>query len=172
MAFTPAYRPLQGISPFVAVSFRAALVVGLALTSVVRIADQAMADTLYASSFINGADHLFTVDPSTGLTITSIDVNSGPIFGPLTAPADIAFAPNGTLYASSFINGADHLFTVDPSTGLTVTSIDVNSGPIFGPLTAPADIAFAPNGTLYASSFINGADHLFTVDPSTGLTVT
>ena len=97
MAFTPAYRRRQRVSLFVEMSLRAALVVGLALTSVVRIAGQAMADTLYASSFINGADHLFTVDPSTGLTVTSIDVNSGPIFGPLTAPADIAFRPNSVV---------------------------------------------------------------------------
>jgi hypothetical protein len=124
---------------------RAASLAGLTLLLALQIPNHATAGTLYASSFINGSDHLFVVDPNTGGIISSVVVNAGPIFGPLTAPADLAFAADGTLFASSFINGSDHLFVVDPNTGGIISSVVVNAGPVFGPLTAPADIAFVPN---------------------------
>jgi len=58
------------------------------------MASHVTADTLKASSFINGTDHLFEVDPTDRMVTSSVVVNFGSIFGLLTAPADIAFAPS------------------------------------------------------------------------------
>ncbi len=99
---------------------------------------------LYATS--NSDSTLYTIDPRTGQVtpVGSMGVGFGYTYG-------LAFAPDGTLYGYSNIggelgHGGPGLFRVDPATAATtvLTPSGVN------PLLFIEDIAFAPDGTLWA----------------------
>src|SRR6266852_4008103 len=74
---------------------RAALIVGLALLSAMRMEGHAAAATLYASSLLNGSDLLLTINPNNGLTTSLNFIHDANAV--LNASSDIAFAPGGTL---------------------------------------------------------------------------
>jgi YD repeat-containing protein len=113
---------------------------------------------LYAGDF--GTDKFFTIDPTTG-NATFIG-NSG-----VTATGnqffnDLAFAPDGTLWASVG-TGAANLYTINLQTGsatLAVTAQGINN---------LVTIAFDQNGVLYGMTY-NGASNLITINTTTGAT--
>src|SRR5882724_9925195 len=135
----------------VTVGVRAALIVGLALLSAMRMEGHAAAATLYASTLVSGSDLLLTLDPKTGRTASLSFIHDDNAV--LNAPSDIAFAPNGTLFASTFISGSDLLLTLDPKTGRTTSLSFIHDDNAV--LNAPSDIAFAPDGTLFASTLVS-----------------
>lgn len=95
-------------------------------------------------------DSLYTVNVSTGVGTLVGSTGSGRIL------QDLAFAPNGTLYAWDIFQG---LFTVNTATG---AATDVN--PSEGATANIQSLAFSPDGTLYGAQY-----GLFTIDTATGV---
>ncbi len=111
---------------------------------------------LYGASWDNNVSvgKLLTIDPSNGDVLTSLTlVGDGDSFC-----AGIAFDPLDVLYGSRGNGSRDEdIDLIDPVTGVLTP---------LGPLeTIISDVAFAPNGTLYASS---PTGDLYTIDPITG----
>jgi hypothetical protein len=111
----------------------------------------------YFEMAVNGenGDRLLYWDPATG-TNTTVRI--------YTPPTQIymkrmAFAPDNTLYMS---DDSDVMYTIDKTTG-DLTTLGPVSGMDYGVPGIGGDMAFLPDGTLYA---VNG-DHLFTVDLAT-----
>ena len=111
---------------------------------------------LYGASWDNNVSvgKLLTIDPSNGDVLTSLTlVGDGDSFC-----AGIAFDPLGVLYGSRG-NGSrnEDIDLIDQVTGVLTP---------LGPLESIiSDVAFAPDGTLYASS---PTGDLYTIDPITG----
>jgi hypothetical protein len=97
---------------------------------------------------------LYTINTTTGVATLVGNTGAG-------AGGGIAFAPDGTLYQTSYHHNFDFtaLNTLDPATGAVLTSV---------PLTTYfPGLAIRPDGTIFAS---RGAftDLIFTIDPTTG----
>ncbi|MEM6561811.1 MAG: hypothetical protein AAF656_09430, partial [Planctomycetota bacterium] len=113
-------------------------------------------------TFTNTA-RIFDVDPVTGAA-------TNPRFTGSDVLADIAFGPDGLLYAFTdgigVVNGVaapSSLLTIDPATGATTV---VGSS---GLLLSEGDLAFQPGtGTLFGISTVNGVVDLITFDTTTG----
>jgi plastocyanin len=112
---------------------------------------------LYGASWDNNVSvgKLLTIDPSNGNVLTSLTlVGSGDSFC-----AGIAFDPLDVLYGSrgNSVGRTEDIDLIDPVTGVLTP---------LGPLeTIISDVAFAPDGTLYASS---PTGDLYSIDPITG----
>jgi plastocyanin len=111
---------------------------------------------LYGASWDNNVSvgKLLTIDPSNGDVLTSLTlVGDGDSFC-----AGIAFDPLDVLYGSRGNGSRDEdIDLIDPVTGVLTP---------LGPLeTIISDVAFAPDGTLYASS---PTGDLYSIDPITG----
>lgn len=109
---------------------------------------------LYAGGYVFGATFLLKIDKSTGAVLES---HATPI--PLTG---LAFDSSGALWASHGNSSFTFaLHTIDPATGAQTSTL---------PLSEPvivSDLAFAADGTLYAS--LPSENKLATVDTATGL---
>jgi DNA-binding beta-propeller fold protein YncE len=99
---------------------------------------------LYATN--NSDSTLYTINPRTGQVsaVGSMGVGLGYTYG-------LAFAPDGTLYGYSNIggelgHGGPGFFRIDPVTAAVTILTPTGLNPIFG----VEDIAFAPDGTLWA----------------------
>ena len=101
------------------------------------------------SGILYGASsELRTVDSTTGVATTIGSIDSSNEDGILVY--SIAFAPDGTLYATA----DDILYTVDKTSGFATE---------IGPISTPSwGIDFAPDGTMYGGYF-----DLYTIDPAT-----
>ncbi|MEO0426716.1 MAG: hypothetical protein AAF160_04650 [Pseudomonadota bacterium] len=102
-------------------------------------------ETLFATDQF-GTD-LFTFDTDTGATALVGDIGF--------AVSGLAASPSGELFG---ITTANQLISIDPSSG---------AGTVVGTssvTSSPEGLAFAPDGTLFAS----GGSSLFTIDPLTG----
>jgi hypothetical protein len=111
--------------------------------------------TLYGVSFSQG---LLTIDPASGAAIIVGSIPGGGTINGLTAD------PTGTLlYASSY---SGDLYTINPTTLATTT---IGSFGLNGAYSA-GDLAFGPDGTLYAALVVPGYTNvqLAKVDTSTG----
>ena len=112
---------------------------------------------LYGVSWDNtvSVGKLLTIDPSNGDVLTSLTlVGSGDSFC-----SGIAFDPLDVLYGSRGNSGGrtEDIDLIDPVTGVLTP---------LGPLEATiSDVAFAPDGTLYAS---RPTGDLYSIDPITG----
>lgn len=94
----------------------------------------------------------YQVNPTNGaLTFVANLTGSVSGVGAMTAPSN-----GGTLY---YLDHSDNLFTINPSTGAT-TKI----GSLGFTVTGSFDLAFAPNGNLYATA----SENFYLINPSTG----
>ncbi len=119
-------------------------------------------DQLYAVN--NNSNTLFTLNPVTGATLTSVPLTVG---GSSSVEIrGIDFAPDGTLYGVGF-----DLYTINPLTGvanrITPAGIHItgNSSLLFD------DIDYGPDGVLRGVTFDNTQVNslLYTINTSTGL---
>jgi Domain of unknown function (DUF4394) len=110
---------------------------------------------LYANDSISApSTGLYTVNPTNG-ALTSAGTISGAISGQGTLTAPVG---GGTLYY--FTDASTDLFTINPNNGLATTV-----GPLgFPPSSVGFDLAFAPNGNLYAAS----NDNFYEINQTTG----
>lgn len=115
---------------------------------------------LYSTQSLSSAASLNTIDTATGV-VTTIDSLAEQIIGG-DHPTTIDFSPDGVLY------GYDNkqLLTIDKATG-DVQYVGGNLADIYSNLS----IAFAPDGTLYATTR-GFNDYLLTIDPLTGAVLT
>ncbi len=122
------------------------------------------------------ADGLATVDPATGAATLV-----GGLYGPgVTGMVGLAVSPAGVLYGVSNESlGSPALYSIDTVTGAATLVGLIEDGP-GNPLDAEMfDIAFASDGTLYASTASSsgyfsafagvGGSDLWTIDPATAL---
>lgn len=110
--------------------------------------------TLYAAGTSFGATSLLKVEKSTGVVL---ELHPTP-----TYVAGLAFDPSGVLWASHGNSSFTFaLHTVDPATGAQTSTL-LLSEPV-----VVSDLAFAADGTLYAS--LPSENNLATVDTASGL---
>jgi len=134
----------------------------LILTALLGISDWTARNAraqLFAVDWDSG--NLYAVSTSNAaLTLVG---NTG-IVGP-SGIAEIEFSPSGTLYGFSAGLGLQTLYTINPATAVA-TPIG-QSGLNF---VAEGGLAFAPNGTAYATENVvnNSTDQLFTINLATG----
>ncbi len=114
---------------------------------------------LYSTQSLSSSAYLNTVNTATGV-LTEIDRLAAPIIGG-DHPSSLAFAPDGTLFG---IDGR-HLVTIDKTNGDVV-----HLGPDLSGLYNNLNIAFDPDGTLYATTS-GFDDYLLTLDPLTGAVI-
>ena len=123
---------------------------------------------LYGSTIgnIGNVSTLITINPATGLLVTTIGPITAGATGPRISIGDLALQPGtGTLYGVR--SNADQtqsgglLYTINTATGVATLVGDTGSD-------AGGGIAFAPNGTLYQTAFNNGFDFtsLNTLNPA------
>jgi hypothetical protein len=93
---------------------------------------------------------LYTIDPTTG--VATLVGSTGAVVG-----GGIAFAPNGTLYQTTLLNGTPVLNTLNPATGAVLTSVP-DSFFFEG-------LGVSPDGTIFGT---DGGDTIFTINPTTG----
>jgi hypothetical protein len=109
--------------------------------------------------------NLLTLDPATGMGTLVGPMGIGPV------PALALDPTTGTMYAAPSNGNAD-LYRVDPGTG--ATSLLGSTGLAIGDnFVTVGDMAFSPEGTLYAAVNIaggsaTGSDTLVTIDKTTG----
>lgn len=110
--------------------------------------------TLYAGGYVLGATSLLRVEKSTGAVLEAHATPSSLV--------GLAFDPAGVLWASHGNSSFSFaLHTIDPATGAETSTL---------PLSEPvivSDLAFAADGTLYAS--LPSENNLATVDTASGL---
>jgi hypothetical protein len=110
--------------------------------------------TLYAGGYSLGATSLLRLDKTTGAVL-----EAHPTPGHL---AGMAFDPSGALWASHGNSSFSfELHTIDPSTGGETSTLTLSEPVIV------SDLAFAADGTLYAS--LPSENNLATVDTASGL---
>lgn len=110
--------------------------------------------TLYAAGFDLGTALILRVDKSTGAVLDSKVVEAN--------IAGLAFDPQGKLWISNGdATGLPLLHTLDPATGSYTSTLTLSEYVVI------SDLAFAPDGTLYAA--LSDEDKLATVDTTTGL---
>ena len=110
--------------------------------------------TLYAGGYIFGATSLLKIEKSTGAVL---EAHPTPVH--LTG---LAFDPSGALWASHGNSSFTfELHTIDPATGAQISTLTLSEQVIV------SDLAFAADGTLYAS--LPSENKLATVDTATGL---
>jgi hypothetical protein len=110
--------------------------------------------TLYAAGVSFGATSLLKVEKSTGVVL---EVHPTPSYF-----AGLAFDPSGVLWASHGNSSFTFaLHTIDPATGAHTSTVLLSEPVIV------SDLAFAPDGTLYAS--LPSENNLATVDTASGL---
>jgi sugar lactone lactonase YvrE len=93
---------------------------------------------------------LYTIDTTTG--VATLVGSTGAVVG-----GGIAFAPDGTLYQTTILNGAPVLNTLNPSTGAVIKSVPDSL--FFDSL------GISPDGTLFAS---DGGATIYNINPITG----
>jgi len=117
--------------------------------------------TLYS---VGGASDntLVTIDPITGKATAVATLNYSATPKPSNTLAGLSFSPSGDLFAVAFNSPtiSTNLYHINPLTGDTTLVGSTGKQDVFG------DLAFSPDGTLYAWSTASG---LMTVDTSTGL---
>lgn len=110
--------------------------------------------TLYAGGYVFGATSLLKVEKSTGVVLEALPTPDH--------LAGLVFDSSGVLWASHGNSSFSfELHTIDPATGAETSTL---------PLSEPvivSDLAFAADGTLYAS--LPNENNLATVDTATGL---
>ena len=110
--------------------------------------------TLYAGGYAFGATSLLKVEKSTGAVLEA-HVTPGVLVG-------LAFDPSGVLWASHGNSSFTfELHTIDPATGAQTSTLHLSEPVIV------SDLAFAADGTLYAS--LPAENKLATVDTASGL---
>jgi sugar lactone lactonase YvrE len=109
--------------------------------------------------FVRGK--LLRVDKNTG-AVSAVMLTTGGIH-----IAGLAFDGAGVLWASRGGNGAGNIHTIDPATGATVTTVVLRNAAGEADLAVVSDIAFGPDGTLYAS--LPRENALATIDRNTGV---
>ena len=109
--------------------------------------------TLYAAGFDMGTALILRVDKSTGAVLEA-NIATDNLAG-------LAFDPAGTLWVShADAIGFPELHTLDPATGSYTSTL------ILSEYVVISDLAFAPDGTLYAA--LSDENKLATVDTTTG----
>jgi sugar lactone lactonase YvrE len=93
---------------------------------------------------------LYTINPATG--VATFVGSTGAVVG-----GGIAFAPDGTFYQTTILNGVPVLNTLNPATGAVITSVPDSL--FFDSL------GISPDGRLFAS---DGGDTIYTINPITG----
>jgi len=103
---------------------------------------------------------LVTINPTTGQATTVATLNYN-VPKPTGTATGLSFSPTGELFAVIGASSTWSLYNINPTTGATTfvgsTGIQVGF----------QDLAFSPNGTLYAW---NGTNGLVTINPTTGQT--
>lgn len=110
--------------------------------------------TAYAGGYVFGIAFLLKVDKATGAVL-----ESHPVLDPTSG---LAFDPSGILWVShgnAMFTATLH--TVDPATGAYTSALPLSEFVIV------SDLAFTPDGTLYAS--LPSENMLATIDTATGL---
>ena len=114
--------------------------------------------TLYAGDY--NSDQFSTINLSTGVQTlvgaSGVVATGGQFF------TDLAFAPDGTLWAAVGAGGAN-LYKINRQTGIATHVVVVQGVNELG------TIAFDQNGTLYGMAYINAAP-IFTINTTTGVT--
>jgi hypothetical protein len=109
--------------------------------------------TLYAGGYVFGATSLLKVEKSTGAVLEAHATPSSLV--------GLAFDPAGVLWASHGNSSFSfELHTIDPATGAQTSTL-----PLSEPVVV-SDLAFAADGTLYAS--LPSENNLATVDTASG----
>ena len=119
-----------------------------------------------SASLTNGTSDLVTIDPNTGLLLSTIGaITAGP-GGPAISIGNLALQPGtDTLYAirssADGTGNAGLLYTVNKTTGVATLIGNTGAG-------AGGGLAFAPNGTLYQTAYNNNQDFtsLNTLNPA------
>jgi hypothetical protein len=110
--------------------------------------------TAYAGGYVFGSAFLLKVDKATGAVL-----ESNPILDPTSG---LVFDSSGVLWAShGNAMFTAMLHTIDPATGAYTSALPLSEFVIV------SDLAFAPDGTLYAS--LPSENMLATIDTATGL---
>ena len=118
--------------------------------------------TLYVSGWNGGFNggSLLRVNKANG---NVLQANST---GNFTEYTGLAFSSTGVLWASRGGNNPGHIHTVDPSTGLVLSTLNLSD------LSARVtDLAFSPSGTLFAAVGGN-SNNLVTINTTTGAITT
>ncbi len=129
--------------------------------SIGDLATQPGTDVLFAirsnAATGGGGGLLYTIDPSTAVATLVGDTQTHAGLG-------LAFAPDGTLYKTSFVNDAT-LDTLDPTTAQVIASVPTASSiPIDGLAGRPGD------GLLFGTSAFLQPGEIYSIDPATGTT--
>ncbi len=102
-----------------------------------------------------GGGLLYTIDPSTAVATLVGNTQTGAGLG-------LGFAPDGTLYKSSFV-GFSSLDTLDPATAQVIASVPISDNiPVDGLAGRPGD------GVLFATGSSSQPGEIYTIDPVTG----
>lgn len=104
---------------------------------------------------------LVSIDPTTGLAATVATLDYNGTAKPSATLSGLSFSPTGDLFGVAFDNPtiSTNLYHINSQTGETTLVGSTGKQDIFG------DLAFSPDGTLYAWSTASG---LMTINTSTG----
>src|SRR4029077_3884719 len=135
-----------------AVSVRTIAIAAYVLTLIGPFAAPASAQ-LYGTSFDGQNEAFLQIDAAKHQIVSLQGLNLGVNFGLWQHPTNIAFAPDGSLYGTSF-DGQNLAFVqIDAAKHQIVSLQGLNLGENFGLWQFPTNIAFAPDGSLYGTSF-------------------